>query len=61
MHNAIGVADPTIFQTAPIGWDEWLRILGAGLTGVLLVEFQKWLVNRKERRPSVHKISDVAS
>ncbi len=41
----------TIFQTAPIGWDEWLRILGAGLTGVLLVEFQKWLVTRKERRP----------
>jgi len=40
-----------IFQTAPIGWDEWLRIVGASLTGVLLVEFQKWLVNRKERRP----------
>jgi Ca2+-transporting ATPase len=43
-----------IFQTAPIGWDEWLRILGAGLAGTLLVEFQKWLVNRKERRPSRH-------
>ena len=41
----------TIFQTAPIGWGEWLRILGAGLTGALLVEFQKWLVTRKERRP----------
>jgi Ca2+-transporting ATPase len=41
----------SIFQTAPIGWDEWLRILGAGLTGVLLVEFQKWLVTRKERQP----------
>ncbi len=40
-----------IFQTAPIGWDEWLRIVGASLTGVLLVEFQKWLVNRKQRRP----------
>jgi Ca2+-transporting ATPase len=40
-----------VFQTAPIGWDEGLRILGTGLTGVLLVEFQKWLVNRKERRP----------
>ena len=24
---------------------------GAGLTGLLLVEFQKWLVNRKERWP----------
>jgi cation-transporting P-type ATPase F len=41
----------SIFRTAPIGWDEWLRILGAGLTAVLLVEFQKWLVNRKRRRP----------
>ena len=40
-----------VFQTAPIGWDEWLRILGASITGVLLVEFQKWLVNPKERRP----------
>jgi len=39
-----------VFQTAPIGWDEWLRVLGASITGVLLVEFQKWLVNRKERR-----------
>jgi magnesium-transporting ATPase (P-type) len=41
----------SIFQTAPIGWDEWLRILGAGLMGVLVVESQKWLVNRKDRRP----------
>jgi Ca2+-transporting ATPase len=40
----------TIFQTAPIGFGEWLRIVGAGLTGALLVEFQKWLVTRKERR-----------
>jgi Ca2+-transporting ATPase len=41
----------TIFQTAPVGWGEWLRILGAGLTAALLVESQKWLVTRKERRP----------
>jgi len=39
-----------IFQTAPIGWDEWLRILGAGLAGLLLVEFQKRLLNRKRPR-----------
>ncbi|MCU0452824.1 MAG: cation-transporting P-type ATPase [Bacteroidetes bacterium] len=38
-----------IFQTAPIGWDEWPRILGAGLIVVLLVEFQKWLVNLKQQ------------
>lgn len=36
-----------LFQTAPIGVDEWLRILGASLAGMLLVEFKKWLVNRK--------------
>jgi len=39
-----------VFQTAPIGWDEWLRILGAGLAGLVLVELQKGLVNRWERR-----------
>ncbi len=40
----------TVFQTAPIGGDEWVRILGAGLIGMLLVELQKWLVHRKERQ-----------
>ncbi|HNQ91006.1 MAG TPA: HAD-IC family P-type ATPase [Verrucomicrobiota bacterium] len=40
-----------IFQTAPIGGDEWLRILGASLSAMLLVELQKWLVNRQERQP----------
>jgi magnesium-transporting ATPase (P-type) len=40
-----------MFRTAPIGGDEWLRILGAGLTAVLLVEFQKWMVNRMQRTP----------
>jgi len=38
----------SIFQTAPIGWDEWLRILGAGLVGMVLVEFQKWLIHRRQ-------------
>lgn len=38
----------SIFQTAPIGWDEWLRILGAGLAGMVLVEFQKWLIHRRQ-------------
>jgi len=37
----------SIFQTAPIGWNEWLRILGAGLTGAVLVEFQKGLSHRR--------------
>lgn len=40
----------SMFQTAPIGWEEWGRILCAGLTGLLLVEFQKGLVNRKGRQ-----------
>jgi len=44
-----------IFRTAPIGWDEWLRVLGAGLAGLLLVEFQKWLVNQKIRPPRAPK------
>ncbi len=39
-----------VFQTAPIGWDEWVRILGASLAGTLLVEVQKWLVNRMGRQ-----------
>lgn len=41
----------SIFQTAPIGWDEWLRILGAGLAGMVLVEFQKWLIHRRQPQP----------
>ncbi|MBP8259620.1 MAG: cation-transporting P-type ATPase [Verrucomicrobia bacterium] len=36
-----------VFQTAPIGWDEWLRILGAGLATMGLVEAQKWWFIRK--------------
>jgi len=32
----------------PIGWDEWLRILGAGSVAVVLVETQKWLLARKD-------------
>jgi len=36
-----------VFQTAPIGLDEWSRILGAGVAGLLLVELQKGLVHRK--------------
>jgi len=31
-----------IFQTAPIGWEEWLRILSAGAVALLAVEAQKW-------------------
>ena len=35
-----------VFQTAPIGWDEWLRILAAGFAALLLVEIQKALMSR---------------
>lgn len=38
-----------VFQTAPIGSDEWVRIFGASVTGLLLVEIQKWFFNRRER------------
>jgi Ca2+-transporting ATPase len=41
----------TIFQTAPIGWDEWLRILAAGTMAVLLIEVQKALLVTPESRP----------
>ncbi|MBN2505982.1 MAG: HAD-IC family P-type ATPase [Verrucomicrobia bacterium] len=34
----------TMFQTAPIGRDEWLRIFGAGLATLLAVEIQKRLL-----------------
>jgi Ca2+-transporting ATPase len=36
----------SIFQTAPIGWDEWLRILGAGAATLLVVEIHKWMLAR---------------
>jgi Ca2+-transporting ATPase len=36
-----------IFQTAPIGWDEWLRILAAGATAMVLIESQKVILFRR--------------
>jgi hypothetical protein len=30
---------------APIGWDEWLRILAAGATAVVLIEAQKAMLS----------------
>ena len=35
-----------VFQTAPIGWDGWLRIFAAGFAALLLVETQKALIGR---------------
>ncbi|MCU0783512.1 MAG: cation-transporting P-type ATPase [Verrucomicrobia bacterium] len=40
----------SIFQTAPIGWDEWLRILAAGLVGLGVVEAHKWLSSERKQR-----------
>ncbi|HEY9173500.1 MAG TPA: cation-transporting P-type ATPase [Verrucomicrobiae bacterium] len=40
-----------VFQTAPIGWDEWLRILGASLAVLVLVEAQKWIAPRATQSP----------
>ena len=40
-----------IFQTVPLGRGEWLRIAGAGLTVLVLVEAQKWLVVRWLKQP----------
>jgi Ca2+-transporting ATPase len=41
----------TAFQTAPIGWDEWLRILAAGVAVLVLVELQKWTQRRRKTAP----------
>jgi cation-transporting ATPase F len=32
----------TVFRTAPLGADEWLRVLGAGVIAMLVVEAWKW-------------------
>jgi len=32
-----------VFQTAPLGADEWLRIFAAGLAALAIVEIQKWI------------------
>ena len=41
-----------IFQTAPIGWGEWLRILAAGATAVVWIEAQKVMLSRRNPRAS---------
>ncbi|MBE7499499.1 MAG: HAD-IC family P-type ATPase [Verrucomicrobiales bacterium] len=33
-----------VFKTTAIGWDEWLRIVGAGLAAMIVVELHKALV-----------------
>lgn len=42
----------SVFQTAPIGWDEWLRILAAGTMVVLIIEAQKAVLSRSISRSS---------
>ena len=42
----------SIFQTARIGWDEWLRILAAGTIAFLLIEAQKAVLVTPEARPN---------
>ncbi len=39
-----------VFKTAPIGWDEWLRIFAAGFASLLLVELLKALLGRWTKR-----------
>ncbi|MCG3149804.1 MAG: putative cation-transporting ATPase F [Verrucomicrobiae bacterium] len=45
-----------IFRTAPIGLDEWLRIIGAGAAAFLLVEVQKRLTRSaaSAQKPAGH-------
>ena len=35
-----------IFQTTPLGAEEWLHVLGAGLMLFFLAEFEKWVLRR---------------
>lgn len=45
----------SIFQTAAIGWDEWLRILGAGAATLLVVEIQKGMLARAGSPPAAER------
>jgi Ca2+-transporting ATPase len=47
-----------VFQTAPIGWDEWLRIFSAGFAALLLVEMQKALMGRWTKHPGSRQPSE---
>jgi magnesium-transporting ATPase (P-type) len=40
----------TLFATAPIGSEEWLRIVLVASSVLCLVELEKWLVRRREAR-----------
>jgi hypothetical protein len=41
-----------VFHTAPIGVDEWVRILGAGLFALAVVEGFKWFQRGRSVRPA---------
>ncbi len=40
----------TLFQSAPISIEAWLRIVGAGVISYQIVEFEKWLQGRRAGR-----------
>jgi len=40
----------TLFQSAPISMEAWLRIIGAGFISYQIVEFEKWLQGRAGRK-----------
>jgi Ca2+-transporting ATPase len=39
----------TIFHSAPIPWESWMRIVAVGLVVYLLVGAEKWIANRLRR------------
>lgn len=41
-----------LFQTAPLGADEWLRVVGVGLAAFWIVGFEKWVRFRMTRKKS---------
>ena len=40
----------TIFSTGPLGFDEWWRILAFSLISFVIIEFEKWLSVRADKR-----------
>ncbi|WP_292646900.1 HAD-IC family P-type ATPase [Nocardioides sp.] len=42
----------SIFHTAPIGWDTWLRIFAIAVAASLVVAVDKWLRRDRSRAPS---------
>lgn len=41
------------FQSAPIGFDEWVRIIGVSLAAFVIIEIEKWIRYRKKSAETI--------